>query len=558
MVLSQLALGIHCLVQASSAPGPQFSLPQIRENVRCKPKLKLASVQFAASAASRAFENDNAPGAPEPETLYKAFNLSVPVDHFHNDSSYEPHSNGSFPLRYWYDDRFYKPGGPVIALASGGTSGEYCLGDLQKGIIAILAEATNGVGVILEHRYYGRSYPTRDYSTKDLRFLTTDQALADTAYFAQHIAFPGKLTEFNLTAPGTPWIFYGGSYAGAFVAFLRKVYPEIFWGAISSSGVTAAIVDYWEYNEAARFYSPKGCAETTQKLTHIVDNILLQKSNTTKKDVLTLKKAFGLQNLTGDVDFAYIISGGISELQYRNWDPASDGRGFLRYCGNLTSSHVIWPGTENLDSTVRHLLKVGGYEDEIEELVPRLKNYIGYVNFTTNDCLNFWSDGRYAAGDLTQLWRPWRYQKCTQWGYFVTGSGVPDNQLSLISRLIDIDYRTRSCRKAFNITDLPDVDAINKYGGYNFSYPCVAIIQGEADPWRSATPNKKGLPRPESTVEEPNLVIGGGAVHHWEQNGVFKNETTPELPPLPVKEAQSFEVDFVQAWLREWKETHSY
>ncbi|GKT97046.1 serine carboxypeptidase S28 [Colletotrichum tofieldiae] len=426
------------------------------------------------TAIFRLFANDTSPGAPDPATLYQAYNLSVPVDHFHNDSFYEPHSNGTFPLRYWYDDRFYKPGGPVIALAAGETNGAGRLPFLQKGIVAILAEATNGVGVILEHRYYGRSYPTRTSARKIY-------ALADTAYLAKHIIFPGKLAELNLTAPGTPWIVYGGSYAGAFVAFLRKVYPDVFWGAISSSGVTAAVVDFWEYYEAARLYSPEGCAETTQKLTHVVDNILLQKGNTTEEDILTLKTAFGLGNITEPVDFASTIRGGIGGLQGRNWDPAIDNRAFLRYCGNMTSDQTIWPATEKLDSTLRYLLEAGGYEAEIEEI----------------------------------------------------------------------------CRKAFNITTPPDVDAINKYGGYNFSYPRVAIIDGEADPWRAASPNKIGLARPESTTEEPNLVIAGGAVHHWDENGIFKNETTAELPPLPVKEAQDLEVRFVRAWLEEWKETHS-
>lgn len=79
-----------------------------------------------------------------------------------------------------------------------------------------MAEATNGIGVVLEHRYYGKSFPTPDLSTENLRFLTTDQALADTAYFAEHVVFEG-LEDYELTAPNVPYIAYGGSYAGAFV-----------------------------------------------------------------------------------------------------------------------------------------------------------------------------------------------------------------------------------------------------------------------------------------------------------------------------------------------------
>ncbi|TDZ47153.1 putative extracellular serine carboxypeptidase [Colletotrichum trifolii] len=560
----RLAAGLFYLAGTSAALGPQLGIPELFETFASESSRTEAA---AAPAVFRLFQNDTNPGAPDPATLYRAYNLSVPVDHFRNDSLYEPHCNGTFPLRYWYDDRFYKPGGPVIALAAGETSGQGRLPFLQKGIVAMLAEATNGVGVILEHRYYGRSVPVADFSTENLRFLTTDQALADTAYFAQNIVFPGKLANVSLTAPDTPWIVYGGSYAGAFVAFLRKVYPDIFWGAISSSGVTAAVTDFWEYYEAARLYAPEGCAETTQKLTHVVDNILLQKDGTTEDDMVTLKTAFGLENVTGNADFASTIRGGIAGLQSRNWDPAIDSRAFLRYCGNMTSSELLWPATASLESTVRDLLAVGGYEDEAEKLATRFQNYIGYVNFTRvasctgnrtqDECFGPGTAETYARDDVSQTWRLWPWQYCTQWGYLQTGSGVPETQLPLISRLIDIDFTTRICRGAFNITTLPDTDAINKYGGYNFSYPRVAIIDGEADPWRQASPNKIGLPRPESTTEEPNLVIGGGAVHHWDENGLFRNETTEELPPGPVKEAQAFEVEFVKAWLEEFAESRT-
>ena len=165
----------------------------------------------------------------DPSTLYPAYNLSVPIDHFHNESMYEPHSSGTFDLRYFFDATYYKPGGPVIVLESGEDDATDRLPYLQKGIAHQLAEATGGIAVVLEHRYYGTSFPTPDLSTENLRFLTTQQALADTAYFARHVVFKG-LEDHKLTAPHTPYIAYGGSYAGAFVAFLRKTYPHIYFG----------------------------------------------------------------------------------------------------------------------------------------------------------------------------------------------------------------------------------------------------------------------------------------------------------------------------------------
>ncbi len=190
------------------------------------------SARFATTPVSQ-LRNDVEPKLSkrgvDPAALYPAYNLQVPVDHFHNESKYAPHSGAKFPLRYWFDGSHYKPGGPVIVLESGETSGAGRLPFLQKSIIAQIAQATNGVAVVLEHRYYGTSMPTSDLSTKNLRFLTTEQALADTAYFAKNVVFKG-LEKYKLTAPHAPYIAYGGSYAGAFVAFLRVLYPDVFFG----------------------------------------------------------------------------------------------------------------------------------------------------------------------------------------------------------------------------------------------------------------------------------------------------------------------------------------
>jgi hypothetical protein len=38
-------------------------------------------------------------------------------------------------------------------------------------------QATNGLGVIFEDRYYGESFPFNDSSTDNLRYQTTEQGL---------------------------------------------------------------------------------------------------------------------------------------------------------------------------------------------------------------------------------------------------------------------------------------------------------------------------------------------------------------------------------------------
>ncbi|KAK6375701.1 hypothetical protein LTS17_007523 [Exophiala oligosperma] len=504
----------------------------------------------------------------DPDELYPAHNISVPIDHFHNESQYEPHTNASFNLRYFFDATYYKPGGPVIVLQSGETDASTRLVYLQKGILAQLSNATNGIGVVLEHRYYGTSFPTKNLTTKSLRFLTTEQALADQAYFASHVVFPG-FEHVNLTAPHTPYITYGGSYAGGFAAFMRKIYPDLYWGAISSSGVTEAIYDFWQYYEPVREYAPSDCIENHVKLTNILDTVLKQNDT---KTVTQLKAGFGLETLTHNDDFANVASYGIGGWQSRNWDPAVNVLDFHYYCGNITSNKVLWPSSNARASTASSLVEAGGWGNESKTLTTPLLNYMAWTNDsygaatcdgTLDECYNSHNASAPMYADKTLAnynSLSWSYQVCTEWGYFQTGSGVPKNKLPLVSRLLTLEYETLICRLAFDIHHAPNLTAINKYGGFNISYPRLAFVGGEADPWRPATPLAT-LDVPDqlnrtSNASEPVIMIAG-AVHHWDENGLFPNETTPQLPPRPVAEAQSQLVQIVQGWMKDWNATKS-
>ena len=73
--------------------------------------------------------------------------FTQPLDHFSSDSP-------TFGQRFWVNKRHYVPGknAPVIVIDGGETSGEDRLPFLDTGIADIIAKATGGIGVILEHR----------------------------------------------------------------------------------------------------------------------------------------------------------------------------------------------------------------------------------------------------------------------------------------------------------------------------------------------------------------------------------------------------------------------
>lgn len=96
---------------------------------------------------------------------FPQFNFTQPLDHF-TDTGF------TFNQRYWVSNRYYKPGGPVIVLDSGESSGIGRLPYMDTGIVDILTQATGGLGVVLEHRYYGSSIPVQNFTTDSMRLIS--------------------------------------------------------------------------------------------------------------------------------------------------------------------------------------------------------------------------------------------------------------------------------------------------------------------------------------------------------------------------------------------------
>lgn len=193
----------------------------------------------------------------------------------------------------------------------------------------------------------------------------------------------------NLTAPGTPWILYGGSLAGAQTAFTVKTYPDVVYGGIASSGVIRAAVEYPEWYDPVQKFGPADCVGS---INDIVDKIdaLVAANNT--EAVRELKAVFGLESLADDRDFAKAINypvGNPWDYPTDTWQELSwqdQNTQFWQFCGNVTDVDA----PEDVAAVDLQLAK---YTDG--EAWVNLGNYARYIKEVI---LPTCPDGDYASG----------------------------------------------------------------------------------------------------------------------------------------------------------------
>ncbi|WVQ81073.1 hypothetical protein IAT38_003195 [Cryptococcus sp. DSM 104549] len=475
-------------------------------------------------------------------SIFEPHCFDQPISHF--DSSV----NGTFCHRYWIDASSYEPGGPVYLLDGGETSGEDRLAFLDKGILQILSNATKGLSIVLEHRYYGESVPVSSLSTDNLRFLNNAEALEDSAYFIEHFKPPSSLGILHeplaFHPNNTPWIYYGGSYAGARAAHMRTQYPDLVWGAIASSAVTHAEIDFHNYYRPIMRYGPQPCLSVLEDAVEYIDTILDHPAPFPK----LLKGLFGLSELASDQDFADVISSPLGYWQAQNWDPDVGSLEFDNFCAALTAG-----GAGSRIGLIRVPAAVVNYGRYVKEkIVSQCPRSDGHPASDIEECFGTEEDSKFRETDLDQTWRLWIFQVCTQWGYFMP---APEEGLRIISNRVTLDYTAKICKQAFppgehfSVPAWPDVEEVNARGDFGISADRLAFIDGDRDPWREMTPQSDAAPKRESTVNQPVHLIFNG-VHHYDENGLANHSEEPAR----IRDVHEFEKLFISEWLAQWKE----
>jgi pimeloyl-ACP methyl ester carboxylesterase len=356
------------------------------------------------------------------------------LDHFENTD------DRKFDQRFWIDSNQASefPDAPVLYYICGESR---CYG--PSTFVKRLAGEIGAHIVTLEHRYYGESIPAPSYSAKNLRFLSTDAALADLA------AFQAFATEkWNLKGP---WIAIGGSYPGSLAAYYRVAYPKLTLGALASSAPVEARAAFEEYDYQVATVVPPKCLARIHRVVETAERAL-----DNGEDRAVVKKIFKSSNLPDDDDFLYAVADmAAATIQY------GERKSF---CDALESA------------TDESLLRT------YAEVALAMLNRLGVEPIDLVAEGNLSEDPR----DYTESgMRQWFYQSCTEYGYWQVA--YPDPRYSARSSRIDLAYHDRMCDRLFGIRRPVDTRYINR----TYYEPLiqgktdrVLFTNGSDDPWK--------------------------------------------------------------------------
>ncbi|KAB5588585.1 Serine carboxypeptidase S28 [Ceratobasidium theobromae] len=479
--------------------------------------LPLVPTVDAPSTPPVRISNGNTEALPPYDTIYQFDQL---IDH-------KNPSLGTFKQRFYFT---YE-----LLYVNGESDFEGLYGFITNSTISgLIAQATNGAVAMLEHRYFGQSYPYPDVKESSLKHLTVEQAIEDLAYFAKNVHLPMPGGD-QVPPTKAPWILIGGSYPGALVSWTMASKPDVFWAGYSSSGVVQAINWFWSFSEPIRQYMPKNCSEDV--INHVDETFMFGTPN----QIQALKENFGMGNLSHADDVAKTLRQPI--FRWQSLQPGNSDQGFYKFCDAL-----------EVKDGVSATPKGWGLDHALQAFGDYMKDFVSKTcgSDTQEDCLgtydtsmSFWTNT-----SLGNSWRSWRWMTCNELGW--SKDGAPINWPSLISRLVTPYYDMRQCTYYFPTTfpqaRPPNTSHINaKYGGWNIRAPRLFSTNGKRDPWREATVSSDFNPR-ESTDLQPIVVSEGFHTSDLQVRNGAADKT--------VYAVQQLAVAYFTKWVKEWQTEH--
>ncbi|CAN7942793.1 unnamed protein product, partial [Ixodes hexagonus] len=266
----------------------------------------------------------------EPQQLW----FTQYLDHFN------PANTDTWKQRYFVSDEFYRAGGPVFLMLGGeGAASARWLSAPTH--VMVLAKQYGALVFQLEHRFYGRSWPTKDMSVDNLAYLTSQQALADAATFRDAMVRKHSLKD-------SKWVVFGGSYSGSLAAWFKLKYPHLAVGAVASSAPLFAIVDFQDYLRVVRDSLATTGPECTKQIERAVDRLTFLSSSPDNwpkiKDMFKLCTYFNGYNRNDMANLFQSLAGNFEGIVQYNKDArvSESGTGNITIdtlCDKMTDPH---------------------------------------------------------------------------------------------------------------------------------------------------------------------------------------------------------------------------
>ncbi|ATY65732.1 serine protease [Cordyceps militaris] len=436
-------------------------------------------------------------------------------------------SLGTFKQRYWANPEFYAgPGAPIVLSGPGEAAADpYVWYTTNYTLDGVFAQEIKGASIVLEHRYWGESSPFDKMTTKNMRYLTLDNAMRDTIYFARNVKLPFDPAQ-SSHPDRAPWVFTGGSYPGALAAWIEKLYPGTFWAYHAVSGVVQPIADYWQYYVPIEAAMPRNCSRDMKLAIRHIDR-RLGSSDAAGKEALKAK--FGLAGLEDD-DFGWALTDGLQSWQGTQFNTGPGNIPLYEMCDYIEG--VGGGGAANATTTpVPDEHGVGACA-----AAAGLARWFREVRVPGN-CARNWSD--YWKGDnatvacwdthnstspyftdrsLRNKWNlQWQWMSCNE--PFQQWQGSYPGDTGLVSRYATVQSLRDQCERFF-----PDEDGysyglkrgrttdaiVELTGGWgHVNSTRLVQVNGEYDPWLPETvssPFRPGGPL-QSTPEVPTFVV---------------------------------------------------
>jgi len=356
--------------------------------------------------------------------------------------------------RYFVNDDSYTKGGPIFVQIGGE-------GAISEGYVTFFeytnyAKTYGALVVAVEHRFYGKSQPLPNLSTSNLRYLSSQQALADADTF---------IAWLKDTYGSKKVITFGGSYPGNLAAWFRLKYPHMTLGSIASSAPVRAELDFYQYldvvDKSLANITGEECDQRIQQASSIIQSMLKTTAGTRK-----LESLFNIcQPLNGEKDIATFISNLMGNFM-----------GTVQYDNEGGPVTII---------TICQIME-NKTMDALAAYVTVSNLFLGLYGQKCLDCS--YADAVAQLNDLTQYTtgvgvRQWTYQTCVEFGYFQT----TDSDKQPFGDLVPLSYYTDLCKVAYGFDWLPEINETNNfYGGQHPTGSTrIVFVNGSLDPWHA-------------------------------------------------------------------------